>query len=407
MPSSSSREEMLFLDALSQPPARRVAYVEEACASDAVLCARVLALLGAHAGPGSVLASPPLRAPAMRVDRPGEMISGYRLIQKVGEGACGVVWMAEKDEPGRRRVALKLARQAEKPRVPRADAASGHGPPPGLDHPNIARVFDWGETEDGRRFVVTDFVRGIAITKHCDRHHLTLTQRLELFIPVCDAIQQAHEHDLVHRDLKPSNVLITSRDGMVMAKVTDFLIAPAMDQRRDHNGSLAYLSPEELASTGGIDRRTDIYSLGAVLYELLSGYVPDESGGSGEGVAGEGARRSRTVPIRTPSQRVRRLDEAGRSTVATLRGMAPADLVYALHRNFDGIVMRCLQTEPARRYESARSLAADLGRFVRPDTNAPAWPLASARSVARRIRSIWRDRTGGTGSSESGAPPSR
>jgi serine/threonine protein kinase len=279
----------------------RQGYVNETCKSDTSLLARVQTLLRAHFENGdSFLPENPaamfaLPDPAGSEERPGDVIGlpapasekagRYKLLQKIGEGGCGVVWMAEQGEPVRRRVALKVIKLGMDTTAVVARFEAERQALAMMDHPNIAKIHDAGVTETGRPFFVMELVRGIPITKYCDENHLTPTARLELFIKVCLSVQHAHQKGIIHRDLKPSNILVTVNDGAPTPKIIDFGIAKATQGRltdatvftvfEQFIGTPAYMSPEQAEmSSLDIDTRSDIYSLGVLLYELLTGKPP-------------------------------------------------------------------------------------------------------------------------------------
>src|SRR5688572_22807242 len=242
----SSREEQLFADALAQPPAKRGAFLAQACGADVGLLAHLVALVAAHEGPES-LTSPSLPKPdrsvmdlAMADLSPagsakgeadvGDCVGRYKLLQKIGEGGCGVVWMAEQEEPVRRRVALKVIKLGMDTKSVIARFEAERQALAMMDHPNIAKVLDAGATDTGRPYFVMELVRGVPLTKYCDQHKLPVHERLGLFIKVCQAIQHAHQKGIIHRDIKPSNILVTLHDGVPVPKVIDFGIAKATDQ---------------------------------------------------------------------------------------------------------------------------------------------------------------------------------
>jgi serine/threonine protein kinase len=236
--------------------------------------------LAATDGPGTdTLPSPAL------LEQPGDRIGRYKLLQKIGEGGCGVVYVAEQEEPVRRRVALKVIKPGMDTRQVIARFEAERQALALMDHPNIAKVYDGGTTETGRPFFVMELVRGVRITEYCDENNLSTAQRLDLFTQVCHAVQHAHQKGIIHRDLKPSNILVTINDGVHVPKVIDFGIAKATEQRLTDKtlftefhqfiGTPAYMSPEQALMTSlDIDTRSDIYSLGVLLYELLTGRTP-------------------------------------------------------------------------------------------------------------------------------------
>ena len=283
------REETIFAELLQLPPGQRLAHLDEACAGDADLRQRVQALLGAHeegerfmAEPAGPVGATTIPLPDLVFERPGDRIGRYKLLEQIGEGGCGVVYVAEQQEPVRRRVALKLVKLGMDTRQVLARFDAERQALALMDHPNIARVLDAGATETGRPYFVMELVRGLKITDYCDQKRLVTTERLALFIQVCRAVQHAHQKGIIHRDLKPSNILVTVNDGVPVPKVIDFGIAKATQGRLTDQtiytafeqfiGTPAYMSPEQAEMTSlDIDTRTDIYSLGVLLYELLTG----------------------------------------------------------------------------------------------------------------------------------------
>src|SRR3989475_8735883 len=284
-------EETIFAAALALPPEERAACLDHACGADAALRQRVEILLNAHAT-GAFLEEPaaPVTAHTLQVsppisERPGDTIGRYKLLQQIGEGGCGVVYMAEQTEPVQRRVALKIIKLGMDTRQVIARFEAERQALALMDHPNIAKVLDGGATETGRPYFVMELVRGIKITDYCDQANLPTSERLELFIQVCHATQHAHQKGIIHRDLKPSNILVTLHDGKPVPKVIDFGIAKATQQELTEKtvytrfqqfiGTPAYISPEQAELSGlDIDTRSDIYSLGVLLYELLTGKTP-------------------------------------------------------------------------------------------------------------------------------------
>jgi serine/threonine protein kinase len=286
-------EEGIFQAALNLAAEQRPTYLEEACGEDAGLRRRVDALLGAFERAGGFMKEPAVPAwergtVLAPTERPGDRIGRYKILEQIGEGGCGVVYMAEQYEPVRRRVALKLIRLGLETRDVVTRFEAERQALAMMDHPNIARVFDGGATESGRPYFVMELVRGTPITRYCDEHRLSTRERLALFVQVCQAVQHAHQKGIIHRDIKPSNVLVTELDGRPATKVIDFGVAKATEQRLTEKtlftrfgqiiGTPAYMSPEQ-AGFGGldIDTRSDVYSLGVLLYELLTGRAPFDS----------------------------------------------------------------------------------------------------------------------------------
>ena len=291
MTASRPDNEAIFHAARDIPdPDRRREYVREACGGDEARIAHIEALLAAADGPDSLLDRPAAGTPVATIDQPttespGTVIGPYKLIEQIGEGGMGSVWMAQQTEPVKRLVAVKLIKAGMDSRQVIARFEAERQALALMDHPNIARVLDGGTTSGGRPYFVMDLVKGVPITRYCDEHHLTPRQRLELFIPVCQAVQHAHQKGIIHRDLKPSNVLVALYDGKPVPKIIDFGVAKAAGQQLTDKtlvtgfgaivGTLEYMSPEQAeVNQLDIDTRSDIYSLGVLLYELLTGSPP-------------------------------------------------------------------------------------------------------------------------------------
>jgi WD40 repeat protein len=393
--SSGSAERQLFLRALEKPVGKeRTAFLDGACADNPALRRRLEALLQKFETLGTFLQEPAVSlresrqpqastieiketAPAgLLTEKAGDRIGRYKLLQQIGEGGCGVVYMAEQEEPVRRRVALKVIRLGMDTKNVIARFEAERQALALMDHPNIARVLDAGATETGRPYFVMELVRGIRITDYCDQNRLPTTQRLELFIQICRAIQHAHQKGIIHRDIKPSNILVTIHDGIPLPKVIDFGIAKATtDQRLTDKtlftqfeqfiGTPAYMSPEQ-AEMGGldIDTRSDIYSLGVLLYELLTSKTPFDSE---ELLAAGLDEMRRTIrekePVR-PSTRLSTMLEGELTTTAKRRACEAPKLIHALRGDLDWIVMKCLEKDRTRRYETANGLAMDLRRHL-------------------------------------------
>jgi serine/threonine protein kinase len=309
----------------------------------------------------------------------GNRIGNYKLLQKIGEGGCGVVYMAEQEKPVRRRIALKIIKLGMDTKSVIARFEAEQQALAMMDHPNIARVLDAGATETGRPFFVMELVRGVKITQYCDENNLDTRQRLELFIQTCQAIQHAHQKGIIHRDIKPSNVLVTLHDGMPVPKVIDFGIAKAIDSRLTDKtlftafeqiiGTPAYMSPEQAEMSGlDIDTRSDIYSLGVLLYELLTSKTPfDPKELLEQGVDGM-RRQLREQEPRRPSTMVTTLQAAELVATARNRHAEPPKLISMLSGDLDWIVMKSLEKDRRRRYETANGLAMDIRRYL---DNAP------------------------------------
>jgi serine/threonine protein kinase len=418
-------ERAIFAEALDiADPGQRAAFLERACADRPELRRHIEELLAAQDDLGSFLARPPVLPPsppaAAPGEGPGDRIGPYKLLQKIGEGGMGVVYMAEQEEPVRRKVALKIIKPGMDSRQVVARFEAERHALAMMDHPNIARVIDAGTTQPnpksrhdnqpgvegsefdvrapsiraaGRPYFVMELVYGVPITRFCDEHRLTPRQRLRLFVPVCQAIQHAHQKGVIHRDVKPSNVLVTLYDGKPVPKVIDFGVAKAVDQPLTDRtmftlfgafvGTIEYMSPEQAEMNAlGVDTRSDIYSLGALLYELLTGTTPL---GRPQGAAlDEVLRRIREEEPPRPSLRVGGTDAL--ADVAAARGAEPARLAKLLRGELDWIVMKCLEKDRSRRYETASDLARDVDRYLHGEPVEAGPPSAGyrLRKYARR-----------------------
>jgi serine/threonine protein kinase/tetratricopeptide (TPR) repeat protein len=375
-------EETLFATALALPEAARAAYLDQACSGDATVRASVEALLRAHLAANRFLPSvsgisgPEVAMGPRAEEQPGNWIGRYKLLQKIAEGGCGIVYMAEQKEPIRRRVALKVIKLGMDTSAVVARFEAERQALAMMDHPNIAKVLDAGSTDSGRPFFVMELVRGIAVTKYCDEQGLATDQRLDLFSRICTALQHAHQKGIIHRDIKPSNILVTLHDGVPVPKVIDFGIAKATQGKLTDQtyftafeqfvGTPAYMSPEQAEMSGlDIDTRSDIYSLGVLLYELLAGRPPFDPQAFLAAGLDEMRRLIREVDPPKPSARLSTLAEADRTTVAKQRGTAPAQLSTELAGDLDWIVMRCLEKDRTRRYATPSELVADIERHLR------------------------------------------
>lgn len=370
-------EAAVFAGALELPPGERAAFLIRACGENAALRTAVAALLRAHDAAGDFFVQPALAPELTRglAEGPGDRIGRYRLLEKIGEGGCGTVFLAEQVEPVRRRVALKVIKLGMDTTEVIARFEAERQALARMDHPHIARVFDAGATETGRPFFVMEFVPGVRVTAYCDEHKLALAERVRLFAQICRAVHHAHQKGIIHRDLKPSNLLVAEQDGAPVAKVIDFGIAKAAQGRLTDEtlvtaldqviGTPAYMSPEQLDSGGlDLDTRSDVYALGVVLYELLTGALPHAATAPAHSGA-EALRRERRDrdPIR-PSVQVGTVEQSVREANARRRGLASAKLAGALRGDLDWIVLRCLERDRARRYDSAAALALDLERTL-------------------------------------------
>jgi len=377
-------------------------YLDGACGGDATLRSRVEALFQAGAKAGAFMEHPAMddvpSVPGSSSVRegPGTEIGRYKLLQEIGAGGFGVVYMAEQREPVKRRVALKIIKIGMDTEQVVARFEAERQALAMMDHPNIAKVLDGGATDTGRPYFVMELVKGVRITEYCDDNQLTTKERLELFIPVCQAIQHAHQKGIVHRDIKPSNVMVTLHDGVPLAKVIDFGIAKATQAELTEKtifteygqfiGTPAYMSPEQAEMSGlDIDTRSDIYSLGVLLYELLVGRPPLDSKALLSGGVDEMRRRIKEEQPAKPSTRLRTLEGAEKTTAARHRKIRPEQLSSELRGDLDWIVLKALEKDRTRRYETASGLAADLKRHL---NNEPV--TARPPSTTYRLQKAWR-----------------
>src|SRR5258706_7344192 len=377
----------VFTEALRLPPEDRDRYLNEACKGDAEFRRRVEALIQAYEQAGDFLGRPAGDRPARAAqaipagEKPGDRIGHDKLLQQIGEGGCGVVFMAEQEEPVRRRVALKIIKPGMDTKSVIARFEAERQALALMDHPNIAKIFDAGATESGRPYFVMELVRGIKITDYCDQHSLTTEERLKLLVQVCQAIQHAHQKGVIHRDIKPSNILVTTTaEDVVLPVVIDFGIAKATSNQRLTDNTLftafemligtpAYMSPEQAAlASADVDTRTDIYSLGVLLYELLTGLTPFDT----EELLKAGLDEIRRVireqePVR-PSTRLSKLTDADLTTVAQHRKSEPPTLIRAVRGDLDWIAMKALEKDRTLRYETANGLVIDIQRNLTNET---------------------------------------
>ena len=424
---STDRERVkdLLAQAARLEPARRKSFIESAAGGNAEIAAEAIDLL--HTLDDSVFMSAPTGAgfaetpssAALLGENPGAKIGRYKLLQLVGEGGFGSVFMAEQTEPVHRRVALKIIKAGMDTKQVIARFEAERQALAMMDHPNIARVFDAGATDTGRPYFVMELVRGEPVTRYCDRERLPVRQRLELFRDVCNAVQHAHQKGIIHRDLKPSNVMVTVADGAPLPKVIDFGIAKATATRLTDKtlftelhqliGTPEYMSPEQAEVAGvDIDTRSDVYSLGVLLYELLAGSTPIERGRLRSTPLAEIQRLIREEEPPRPSLRLATLasssgagrfrtptfvsgDSADSSAmeIARCRHLEPSMLTKALRGDLDWIVMKCLEKDRQRRYATASALADDVGRYL---TNQPV--LATPPSRGYKFRKFVRRNRG-------------
>src|SRR6266542_1787445 len=445
MSEQPNREVTVLNAALELRPAERAAYLDQACAGDAALRKQVEALLQAHEQAEGFLEAPlkglnlqrTVRVTAPLTEKPGDRIGRYKLLQQIGEGGCGVVYMAEQEEPVRRRVALKVIKLGMDTKQVIARFEAERQALALMDHPNIAKIHDAGITEaplpasghplpvgrgegqgegssnsqpstldpqlsPGRPYFVMELVRGIKITDFCDENKLSTADRLKLFIQVCQAIQHAHQKAVIHRDIKPSNILVTINDGVPVPKVIDFGIAKAAQGRlTDHTlftafeqfiGTPAYMSPEQAEMSGlDIDTRCDIYALGVLLYELLTGQTPFDA----HELLASGLDKMRHIireqePER-PSTRLSTMLNVDLTHTASHRRTDAPKLIHLLRGDLDWIVMKALEKDRTRRYETANALATDIQRHMdnEPVLASPPSNLYRLQKLVRRNKTIF------------------
>ena len=390
----------VFQEALEKyPPEEWDGFVREASGDDEELYRQACQLLQAHAYGDSLLDRPAVAASRTLdepiTEKPGTVIGPYKLLQQIGEGGMGVVFMAEQTEPIQRTVALKIIKPGMDTRQVIARFEAERQAVAMMDHPNIAKVLDAGTTDSGRPYFVMELVKGVPITKYCDEKHLPLRARLELFVQVCQAVQHAHQKGIIHRDIKPNNVLVAEYDNRAVPKVIDFGVAKATAQRLTERtmftefgqvlGTMEYMSPEQSKFNQlDIDTRSDIYSLGVLLYELLAGSTPFEGKRLHAAAFDEMLRIIREEEPPKPSTRLSSIDTL--PSVAANRHTEPARLSKDVQGELDWIVMKALEKDRNRRYETASGFAADIERHLH-DEPVEAGPPSAAyrfRKFARR-----------------------
>jgi serine/threonine protein kinase/WD40 repeat protein len=393
-------ERSIFLAALDiADPAQRAAYLNGACGNDAAQRKHIEELIAAEAKLGGFLAHPHAAVDVTAdvtpmTERPGTIIGPYKLIQQIGEGGMGVVYMAQQTEPVKRLVALKIIKPGMDSRQVIARFEAERQALALMDHPNIAKVLDAGTTNSGRPYFVMELVKGIPITAYCDEKRLTTKQRLELFVPVCHAVQHAHQKGIIHRDLKPSNVMIALYDGRPVPKVIDFGVAKAAGGQLTEKtlvtsfgslvGTLEYMSPEQAELNQlDVDTRSDIYALGVLLYELLTGDTPFDRKRLRSAAFDEMLRIIREEEPPLPSTR---LGTSGSlPAVAASRQIAPAKLAGIIRGEIDWIVMKAMEKDRSRRYETANGLARDIQRYL-DDESVEACPPSIGYRMSKLAR---------------------
>lgn len=394
-----SRVQEVFADAVALNGPELDRYLDSACAGNATLRRTIDRLLRAHRRSGRFLAAPAVPTgltDAFSGNLSGRHIGDYVLHELLGEGGFAAVYRAEQHLPVRREVALKIIKVGMDTEQVVARFNAERQALAILEHPNIAKVFDAGTTDGGRPFFVMELVRGVSITEFCDRRRLSARQRLELFVPVCRAVQHAHQKGIIHRDLKPNNVLVTEVDGTPVPKVIDIGISKATQSTLAERtlfttqgqwiGTPAYMSPEQARlDPTDVDTRSDIYSMGVLLYELLTGTTPIESTTLRAAAYDQMHRMIRELDPPAPSARLRSMGDS-LAPIAAVRSVGPRELGRAVRGEVDWIVMKCLAKDPNRRYESAGALSADISMHLSGDVVSAGPPdrLYRLRKFVRR-----------------------
>jgi serine/threonine protein kinase len=392
-------EREIFAQALQLPVAERAEFLHRACDGDVALHERLGRLLDEQKNLGSYLEVPAAGAVGIATIEPslkqsGQRIGRYKLMEQLGEGGMGTVWVAEQTEPVRRRVALKLIKPGMDTRQVLSRFEAERQALALMDHPNIAKVFDGGMTDEGRPYFVMEYVKGVPITEFCDAARLSIGDRLKLFVSVCQAVQHAHQKGVIHRDLKPSNILVCLFDGQPVPKVIDFGLAKAISQPlTEHTlytahglmvGTPLYMSPEQAEFNNlDVDTRADVYSLGVILYELLTGTTPLETRQFKDAAFQEILRLIKEVEPAKPSDKLS--TSASLPSIAAQRNLEPAQLSRLVRGDLDWIVMKALEKERNRRYETANGLARDIERYFH-DEPVEAGPPSVGYRIGKFVR---------------------